>query len=116
MILGKYLLGLDPELKWTSRPVQKMHVQNLVATDRRGWNREEYWGWSASLLADIMPTVEADSNAFARRLWGTDWPGGLRADKPTMVSNFEHYPPDLISSTLDHIEEMHNLLLSLSEA
>jgi hypothetical protein len=115
VILGKYMKGLYPDWKWTTRPSQKLHIQNLVATDRRGWNREEYWGWSPELLAEAMPTIEADSNSFAQRLWGQDWPGGLKADKALNVSNFEHYPPDLMASSLDHIEEMHRLYLELTE-
>ncbi len=113
IMLGKFLNAQFDDWSWESRPVQELHIKNLVATDRRGWNQEAFWGWTTELWARHLPTIQADMNEFAQALWGHDWPGDLNAQRPQQISTFEHYPPDLLSDALEHIDDMLRLYVKL---
>jgi len=116
MMLGMYMNSRYDEWHWRSPQVQQLHIKNLVATDERGWNQGQFWGWSPELLDQYLPVISKDTNEFARRLWGRDWPESLRSDRPRLVSDFEHYPPDLLSEALDHIEDMRREYLEIVKA
>ena len=113
IMLGKYMAATYEDWNWEARPVQELHVKNLVATDRRGWNQERFWGWTPELFDRFLPVIRRDMDAFADALWGHNWPGELGSDQPRVISNFEHYPPDLLSDALEHIDTMHRLYLEL---
>ena len=105
-ILSKYLNATYDDWAWSSRPAQRLHIENLVALDRKGWNDEKYWGWSPELLNDLLPQIRHDMDSFAGELWGQPWPEQVDPSRPRAVSNFEHYPPNLLQAALNHLEAM----------